>query len=369
MLSFHPKGELQIYMAHTDLFPPLDERLGFNMTIQSSNVLSKYDLSLLNANPGKLWYHDFSVPATPNSSPYQYMMASSWQGNPVTSGNISAWTAKAIAYPGRKWLFMNEPDVYGQARRTPQEYAEEYHWFYYAMKAADSTCKIYAGGITQASPQRIRWMQEMLDHYETTYSETLPCDGFHIHTYLMPEAFGPGVGEAYGVSNPTSDPNVTSIQENDDWWWSNASLKDVNILRDYLMNFRIWMKDNGYENKPVIVSEHTVLLYMSPAYLVPYMNDSLTLFLNGKDITYGCPLDDYRLVQEFAFFCINYKTSVDVYPHTWLYNFYSPYNITDIGLAYRAWYEENFPGHFLQLPEGNFLLLPNNVNSRLEMPS
>lgn len=89
-------------MAHTDLFPPLDERPGFNMTIQSGNVLSKYDLTDLVANPSKLWYHDFSVPNTPGTSPYQYMMASTWQGAALTTTQINSWAAKAVAYPGRK---------------------------------------------------------------------------------------------------------------------------------------------------------------------------------------------------------------------------------------------------------------------------
>lgn len=354
-------------MAHTDLFPPLDERLGFNMTIQTGNVLSKYDLTDLNSNPSKLWYHDFSVPTTPGSSPYQYMMASTWHGSPVTSGMISAWTAKAISFPGRKWFFMNEPDVYGQARRTPQEYAEEYHWFWYAMKSADSTCKIYPGGITQASPQRIRWMQEMLDHYELTYSESFPCDGFHIHTYLMPEAFGPGVGEAYGVSNPTSDPNVSSQQENTDWWFANASVRDMNILREYVMNFRVWMINNGLENKPVIVSEHTVLLYTISSFLIPYLEDSLTFFLNATDENVGCPSDDYKLIQEFAWFPINYRDGGDHYTHAWLYDFDSPCDITPIGEAYKIWYDDNFSSDFLLLPNGDFLLLPTDY--RLFLPN
>lgn len=356
-------------MAHTQLYPPLDERLEFNMTIQTSNVLSKYDLTDLNGTPSKLWYHDFAAPSSPNSSPYQYIMASTWQGQAMTTTILNGWKTIATNNPSRKWLFMNEPDVYGQARRTPQQYATEYHDFYYGIKGVNSTAKIYAGGITQASPQRIRWMQEMVDHYESTYSEDFPCEGFHIHTYLMPEGYGPGVGEAYGVSNPTSDLNVNSIQENDDWWWANASFKDINIMREYILNFRTWMANNGHQHKPLIVSEHTALLYMSPVYLIPYMNDTLTLFLNGTDETYGCSNDNFHLIQEFAWFCINYRDGGDWYPHTWLYNFDSPYDITEIGEAYKAWHDENFQESFFEMPNNFALLIPGTVSYRLKLPS
>lgn len=328
-------------MSHSSLFPELNERAGFNMTIQNGNVLSKYDLTELVADPSKLWYHNFTVTNPPTSTPYQHMMASKWSGSPVTQTDITNWTTLAANNTGRKWLFMNEPDVAGQAQQTPQAYAVGYKWFYDEMKSADSTCKIYAGGITQPSVQRIRWIDEMIDHYETTYSEPFPCDGWHIHMYNLPEGSGAGVGYAYGVSNQTSDPNVANSTENSDWWWEQRD-RSIDDFRANLLAFRVWMYNNDYEDCPLMISEYGLLRHFGWTTNAEYMTTTLSHALDAYDNTVGCPSDRQRLVQEFCWFPINYNNGSDIFSQSWLFNFHSPYELTIMGEAYRDWWINNF---------------------------
>lgn len=352
-------------MAHNALLPADDERAGFNMTIQDSNTLSKYTLTNM-VNPiSKVWFHNFMSNNPPETSPYQHQMAALWNGATLTTSQMNSWKSQATAYPGRKWLFMNEPDNEGQGKKTPAQYAEDYHTFYYGIKGVDSTAKIYAGGICQCTWQRIRWLDEMIYHYLVTYSEDFPCDGFHAHAYTMPEGFGPGVGFAYGLSNPESDSNVSSEAENATWWSTNKD-KDVTIFKTYVHQLREYLAVNGFADKPLIISEFGMLRDFSTTDHANYLKQTFTYMLDAADTTYGCTTDNYRLVQEFAWFCINYRSGGTNYNvNSWLFNFASPYAITVVGTAFHDWWLDYFDaGRDALKIDANSLLL-NTDGSRI----
>lgn len=351
---------------HTDLFPKMNERIGFCMTIQTSNDLDNYDLTELVDDPEQLWFQNFTTADSPNSSttprsePWQHCLAGLWNGETMTTTRLNNWKTFAGNNPGRKWLFVNEPDVYSQGRKTPQTYAEEYYDFYYGMKDADSTCKIYAGGLSQGSPQRIRWLDEMVYHYETEFEEGFPCDGFHIHGYSLPDD-SPGVGRAYGVSDPDSDPNVANATENAAWWNTYKPVS-LSVFQEYMYNMRFWMFNNGFREKPLIVSEYGSLSDYGSYGIETYLEQTIEWAIDAVDLIIGCPEDGFRMIQEIAWFCINYHVnSTDQFPHSWLFNRVSPYSIRSLGTKYYNTVNPINKRKFIHLPSGLELQGPGGI--------
>jgi hypothetical protein len=70
------------------------------------------------------------------------------------------------------------------------------------------------------------------------------------------------------------------------------------------------MKDRGYQDRPLVISEYGILLSQYHGFphsvVRNYMLGSFDFMLNTKDSATGYPADDYRLVQQFAWFSLNY---------------------------------------------------------------
>ncbi|MBN1136038.1 MAG: hypothetical protein JXM73_05610 [Anaerolineae bacterium] len=201
----------------------------------------------------------------------------------------------ARTQPGALWLVGNEPDVIWQDCATPEEYALVYHQVYTALKSADPSARIAIGGISQVTPLRLRYLDGVLLAYEEKYGEPMPVDVWNIHLAILREERG-----SWGVDIPPGLPDDRGIlYEIED----NA---DVEILKREIASFRAWMAERGLRDRPLIVTEFSVL--MPPEYGFPFdrVRDFLVaafdLMLTATDSETGYQADGNRLVQRWAWY-------------------------------------------------------------------
>jgi hypothetical protein len=225
----------------------------------------------------------------------------------ITSAD-TLWTGAALVQdaarssPGSLWLIGNEPDVIWQGNATPQEYARVYHDAYEVLKAADPTCQVAIGGVSQVTPLRLRYLDAVLAAYQEAHGAPMPVDVWTVHLAILREERA-----SWGVDIPPGFPDDAGIlYEIDD----NA---DIEILKHQVFTFRKWMKERGQRDKPLIVTEFSVL--MPPEYGFPFgrvrdfMVGAFDFLLTAADDSLGYPADGHRLVQRAAW----YSLADDVY--------------------------------------------------------
>jgi hypothetical protein len=199
--------------------------------------------------------------------------------------------------PGALWLVGNEPDVVWQDNATPQEYAQVFHDVYHVLKEADPSSRIAVGGISQVTPLRLRYLEEVLAAHQETFGQPMPVDVWNIHLAILREERG-----SWGVDIPPGIPDNTGILYDVE---DNAN---VGILKEQVRTFRRWMEEQGQRNKPLIVTEFSVL--MPPEYGFPFetvrdfMFGAFDFLLTATDSTTGLPADGNRLVQRFAWYSV-----------------------------------------------------------------
>ena len=215
----------------------------------------------------------------------------------VSESDIASLREIAAHNPGRLWLVGNEPDVIWQVNATPEQYAHLYHDVYEAIKEADPTCQVAIGGISQVTPLRLRYLEEVMAVYAKTYGQPMPVDVWNIHLAILREEKG-----AWGVDIPPGMPDDTGIL------YEIEDNGDVEILKSQVMTFRRWMADQGLRNKPLIVSEFSVL--MPPEYgfsferVRAFMIAAFDFLMTATDEDVGYPPDDNRLVQRWAWYSV-----------------------------------------------------------------
>jgi hypothetical protein len=203
--------------------------------------------------------------------------------------------------PGRLWLVGNEPDVIWQGNSTPEEYAQVYREVYQLLKEVDPTSQVAIGGISQVTPLRLAYLEEVLATYEAANGQPMPVDVWNIHLAILREerdSWGvdipPGLAEDSGI--------LYEIQNN----------ADVEILRRQVLTFRRWMAGRGLRDKPLIVTEFSVL--MPPEYGFPFervrdfMLAAADYMMTATDDDLGYPADGNRLVQRWAWYSLADET-------------------------------------------------------------
>lgn len=233
--------------------------------------------------------------------------------------------------PGARWLIGNEPD-----RRTsiqdnvePHIYAAAYHELYYLIKEADPTARVIAGTIVQPTPLRLRYLDMMLNSYHQTFGEAMPVDGWSIHNFILNEVscahdpgncwgaeIPPGIDEPFG--------EIVSVEDNDDF----------NRFKERVVRFRQWMKDRGYRETPLYLSEYGILMPPDYGFEAPrvnaYMNKTFDYLTTAASATLGYPADGNRLVQKWSW----YSTTDQNY-NGWLFDSGNG-QMTAIGQNYAA---------------------------------
>jgi hypothetical protein len=215
------------------------------------------------------------------------------------------------------WLIGNEPDRrIWQDDIEPPVYAKAYHELYDQIKTADPTARIVAGNIVQPTPLRLQYLDMVLASYQATYMQPMPVDVWNIHAFILNErscTYYPedcwGADVPPGINVP--EGNVYGIQDND----------NLAIFKQFVVDFRQWMAANGYQERPLIITEYGVLMPTDygfpPSRVNAYMSGTFD-FLSTADTAIsptGFSADKGRLVQAWAWYSL-----ADQNFNGWLYN-------------------------------------------------
>ncbi len=226
------------------------------------------------------------------------------------------------ANPGRMWLVGNEVDrVFWQDDLMPDVYATAYHDVYEFIKGIDPSAQIAVSGLVQVTPGRLQYLDIVWDTYLQKYGVPMPVDVWNMHIYILPEikedgtwvgaAVALGTDESIAILESGNDPNKCSL----DNVYCYAEHDDMGIFADQVVAMRQWMKDHGQQNKPLILSEYSMLYpndYIdefgndfAPARIKQFMLDSFDYLETAADTQLGYPVDDYRLVQQWLWFAVD----------------------------------------------------------------
>ncbi|MGC8826007.1 MAG: CARDB domain-containing protein [Anaerolineae bacterium] len=307
--------------AHADgpttLYPSANERLGVGVLGDIRN----YDLSPLHAG----WYVNWGTSANlinPEGMDFAQIIRVGASIHP----SLAQIREIAGRNPGSLWLVGNEPDCIWQDNVWPETYAEQYHDIYSALKEADPTCQVAIGGVVQATPLRLQWLDRVWNWYRARYGETMPVDVWNVHNFILQERRGswgceipPGINATAGM--------LYGIDDHD----------NMTYFRQQIEAFRRWMAEKGQQNKPLIVSEYGILFHEGLGYdyerVRRFMLATFNYFMNATDPEIGYPADGYRLVQRWAWYSLDDPSFEQEEYTTWsaLYDPFPPYAIRPLG--------------------------------------
>ncbi|MCD6285612.1 MAG: hypothetical protein J7M39_06855 [Anaerolineae bacterium] len=208
-------------------------------------------------------------------------------------------TAIAVARPGSTWLISNEPDVRWQDNVTPDVYARLYREAYQAIKAGDPSAVVAAGGISEPTELRLKYLDRVLQEYQNAFGETLPSDAWHIHNYMLREE-----RNSWGVDIPPG------LSENTGVLYGIDDSANLAMFKSQIVRFRSWMVDRGYRGQPLLISEFGIPMpadYGFPPDVVEtFLRETWRYFLTATDPVLGDPNDGGRLVQRWCWFSMEF---------------------------------------------------------------
>lgn len=234
--------------------------------------------------------------AAPYAVPYTY----------TVSPRGSSLAGIAAANPGSLWLIGNEMERRDwryssggtgfQNEILPEVYALAYHEAYTTIKTADPTARVAIGGMIQATPLRLQYLDRVWDEYGRLYGVPMPVDWWNVHAFILQEK-----RDDWGADIPAglsaAEGILYTVDQNKEW--SNAI--------PLIYAFRQWMKDHGQQQKPLIVSEYSVNMPWFTAKEVrdDFMYPSFDFFLNTKNPDLGYAADDNRMVQKWIWYSLD----------------------------------------------------------------
>lgn len=253
-----------------------------------------------------------------------------WQVIRVSQdGVLVPWqqlAAAIAANPGAYWVVGNEPDVVVQDNVTPQRYAEIYHTLYTFIKDRDPTARLVIGGVSQPTPLRMAYLDIVLDAYREKYGRPMPVDVWNVHTFILREE-----RDSWGIGIPPGMSDELAIR------YEVEDYDDMEIFRENIVNFRAWMAERGYADRPLVVSEYGFLMPhdfgFPPEEVADFMTATFDYFLTARNET-GFPADDYRLVQWWFWFV--FDDTQEEFSASFLYDG-SAGRLTPLGEAYLAY--------------------------------
>ncbi|MCA9979723.1 MAG: hypothetical protein KDD89_02785 [Anaerolineales bacterium] len=262
--------------------------------------------------------------------------------------------------PGSLWLIGNEVDRKDvQDDLYPEAYARAYHDTYYYIKQRDATARIAVAGLVRVSAGRLQYLDLVWDNYQRLYGQKMPVDVWNMHAYNIAELNGEGGDGAAAVANGTDPglalrylapgenvaacnlPEVVCFMEED----------DPQAFADQVVAMRQWMKNKGEQNKPLIISEYSILAPYNPAdgflqdengnsfvpeRVVQFLQATYGYLEGAADPELGYPADNNRLVQQWMWY-----TTIEENPDYVGSSsaFVNPFSLTlnQIGAAHRDW--------------------------------
>jgi len=230
-----------------------------------------------------------------------------WVNGDAFSPAAETLSALVAAQPGTVWEIGNEPDVIWQSNSTPEQYARVYHELYTLIKSADPTARVAAGAVSQPTPLRLLYLDLVLETYQNLYGEPMPVDIWAVHNAILREERGSwGVDIPPGIGANTG--RLYEIEDND----------RLDIFQQQLVDFRVWMRDRGYRDRPLYLTEFSILMPADygfpPERVVAFMTGAFDWMLSAADGGLGCPADGNRLVQRWAWYSVADLDAPDHYP-------------------------------------------------------
>lgn len=228
-----------------------------------------------------------------------------WQMVRITDGQprteLDEIRRLAQNYPGMVWVIGNEPDNTLQDNLAAEDYAVVFHSVSSLLEEADPGAKIAMGAVTQPSPLRLEYLDRVLQQYQSLYGEKLPVDWWTVHAYVLREEVNSwGAGIPVGIE-ATSGMLIEPSEHG-----------NLDLFYQGLVAFRAWMKVRGYQSTPLAVTEFGILLPpsfgYSPEVVAGYLDGTFQWLDAASDPLTGCPSDEYRLVQRWAWFSLADET-------------------------------------------------------------
>jgi hypothetical protein len=310
-------------------------------------------------NSENAWNRD----ACPYAEPHSYQVRPS----------LAQIEVIAQAQPGALWLIGNEMDrrdwhLGGQDEMLPELYATAYHEIAAAIRAADPTAQLAIGGIVQATPLRLAWLDRAWNSYTNQYGVEMPVDVWNVHNFVLREEY-----QRYGADIPPGfapdDPRATDYESD----WSHI---DMQLFDAQIRAFRAWMADHGQQEKPLIVSEYGVLYrhcaswrwtgvewvcdqnFNNEQVVVDFLLATFDYFLTARDCTIGYAADGCRLVQRWLWFSLDHPAD-GFNVHARLFARESG-ELTPVGIAFRDWVTANRDALAQPIPtdDRSWLFLP-----------
>jgi hypothetical protein len=217
------------------------------------------------------------------------------------SPSVEKIQSSAANFPGQVWIIGNEPDVIWQDNTSAARYAYTYHELYRLIKSSDPTALLAVGGVSQATPLRLHYLDQVLQAYMELYGKPMPADWWTVHGYVLREEKG-----SWGVDIP---PGIDASQ---------GELREVidhgrmDLFESQIRTFRAWMAEHGYQHTPLALTEFGILMpadYGFPSdFVSSYLEQTFTWLYLAEDLTIGYPEDEYHLVQKWAWFSISDPT-------------------------------------------------------------
>lgn len=239
--------------------------------------------------------------------------------------------------PGSLWIVGNEVDrgpnpndtVSIQDDTFPQIYAQAYHDVYYYLKQRDPTARVANSALVQVTPGRLQYLDLMWQAYIDRYGVSMPVDVWNMHIYILPEATSEGQPNSIASIALGTDPALAKRESGGnpavcalDSVYCYAEHDDMHVFAQQVIAMRQWMKNHGQQEKPLILSEYS-LLYpyeidgtscflqdefgncFTPQRVKTFLLNSFTYLENTKDPNLGYLADDNRLIQQWLWFSIN----------------------------------------------------------------
>jgi hypothetical protein len=264
------------------------------------SISSTTDPEYWGSRLGSGWYLDWNIRSNAGEENIEH-----WSMVRVHEECISPSVEKiqsaAINDPGQVWIIGNEPDVIWQDNTSAAKYAYTYHELYRLIKSSDPTALLAVGGVSQATPLRLQYLDQMLQAYQDLYAEPMPADWWTVHGYVLREE-----KDSWGVDIP---PGIDATE---------GELREVmdhgrmDLFQNQIRAFRMWMAENGYQNTPLALTEFGILMpavYGFPSdFVSSYLEQTFTWLYLVKDLSIGYPDDEYHLVQKWAWFSITDPT-------------------------------------------------------------
>ncbi len=250
---------------------------------------------------GAGWYLDWrALPRHALRSPQYWMMIRTFPDRNIPDLNSAAEIART--HPGNVWIIGNEPDNPYQDSLSPEEYAWRYEQFYSALKQADPTCLVAIAGVTQPSELRMRYLERVLSTYQKRRGVPMPVDIWTVHGYVLREEKG-----NWGANIPVGMEEITQGLLIEPQEHGNLTLFQRQIVA-----FRTWMKLQGYQDTPLVITEMGILLPeefgYTPDVVADYLTETFIWLDTAMDSEIGYQADEGRLVQRWAWFSLADRT-------------------------------------------------------------